>query len=166
MSLLNSKFDITSIDNPLAVAALAQVLKVTNGETFSSQGTPVAGVIPAGTIVTMDHTTGCAVVATTPNISSADKELAFVVIDGNMDFSGSFVQKLTVLHGGFTMETDQYVAGGYTPGLPVSFGVGGAGKISLLTAPTTEQLFGYVGPAGLDSVNGILQVVVPQGCGL
>lgn len=28
MSLLNSKFDIVSVDNPLALAALAQVLEV------------------------------------------------------------------------------------------------------------------------------------------
>lgn len=164
MSLLNSKFDIVSVDNPVAVAALAQVLSVTGGETFNANGTPVAGSIPAGTIVTMDHTTGFAVVGTTPDISAANKELPFVVIDGNMDFSGSFVQKLTVLQGGFTMETDQYDAGAYTPGLPLTWGVGAAGKVSLMTNRVTQQLLGFV--FAYDAVNGVLTVIIPQGCGL
>jgi hypothetical protein len=166
MSLLASKFDIVSVDNPLAPAALAQVLKVTGGETFTVNGTPVAGTIPAGTIVTMDHTTGCAVVGATVNISNTQKELAFVVIDGNMDFSGSFVQKLTVLQGGFTMQTDQYHTGVYTPGLPVTWGLNEAGKIDLMTDRTTQQLLGFVGPNGLDAVNSILEVIIPQGCGI
>ena len=166
MSLLASKFDIVSVDNPVALAALAQVLAVTGGVTFNAEGTPIAGTIPAGAIVTMDHTTGAAIVAATPDISAANKELTFVVIDGNKDLSGSFVQKLTVLQGGFTMLTDQYDADAFTPGLPVTFGVGAAGKVSLMTNRATQQLLGFVGPAGLDSVNGVLQVIVPQGCGL
>ena len=160
MSLLNSKFDITSVDNPVALAALAQVLKVPGGMTLSSEGTPVAGTITAGAIVRMDATTGEALLATTGNVVAdrLNAVLTFVVIDGNKDFSGSFVQKLTVLNGGFTMLTDQYDAGAYTPGKLVSFN---AGKIKL--AIGSDQIIGVVGPAGLDAVNGVLEVIVPQG---
>jgi hypothetical protein len=160
MSILNSKFDIVSVDNPVALAALAQVLVVPGGMTLNSEGTPVAGTIPAGAVVTMDTTTGEALLATTGDVvaSRLNAKMVFVTIDGNKDFSGSFVQKLTVLHGGFTMLTDQYDAGAYTPGKLVSFN---AGKIKL--AGATDQIIGAVGPAGLDAVNGVLQVIVPQG---
>lgn len=159
MSILNSKFDIVSVDNPVALAALAQVLAVPGGVTYNSEGTPIAGVIPAGAIVTMNGT-GEAVLATTADVvaSRLNAKMVFVTIDGNKDFSGSFVQKLTVLHGGFTMLTDQYDAGAYTPGTLVSFNVG---KIKI--AGATDQIIGVVGPAGLDAVNGVLQVIVPQG---
>ena len=163
MSILNSKFDIVSVDNPVALAALAQVLTVPGGMTLNSEGTPIAGTIAPGAIVRMDATTGEAVLATTADVVAArlNAVMVFVAIDGNKDFSGSFVQKLTVLHGGFTMLTDQYDAGAYTPGKPVSFN---AGKIKLAAA--TDQFIGVVGPAGLDAVNGVLQVIVPQGGGL
>lgn len=165
MSLLNSKFDIVSVDNPLAVAALAQVLEVNSlpNPLFNTNGTALPGTIPPGAIVKMDTTTGKAVLATTPVIDAANKVLAFVTIDGNMDYSGAFVQKITVLHGGFTMVTDQYTTGGLFPGLPLTFD---SGKCKLLTDIVHEQLFGFVGPAGENTVDGTLQVIVPQGCGL
>lgn len=159
MSLLASKFDIVSVDNPVALAALAQVLKVNGGMTLNSEGTPVAGSIPAGAIVKMNTTTGEAELATTGDITTRlNTVMVFVTIDGNKDFSGAFVQKLTVLQGGFTMLTDQYDAGAYTPGLLVTFN---AGKIKL--AGATDQFIGVVGPNGLDAVNGVLEVIVPQG---
>jgi len=160
MSILNSKFDIVSVDNPVAVAALAQVLAVPGGMTLNSEGTPVAGTIPAGAIVVMDTTTGEALLGTTGDVvaSRLNAQMAFVAIDGNQDFTGSFVQKLTVLNGGFTMNTDQFVAGPYTPGVLVSFS---AGKVTV--AGATDQIIGAVGPAGLDAINGVLQVIVPQG---
>ena len=158
MSILNSKFDIVSVDNPVALAALAQVLTVPGGMTLNSEGTPVAGVIPAGAIVTMD-TDGTAILATTADVTTRlNAKMVFVAIDGNKDFSGAFVQKLTVLQGGFTMLTDQYDSFAYTPGMLVTFN---AGKIK--EAGATSQFIGVVGPAGLDSVNGVLQVIVPQG---
>lgn len=163
MSILNSKFDITSVDNPVALAALAQVLVVPGGMTLNSEGTPVAGVIPAGAVVVMDIADGTAILGTTADVvaNRLNAKMAFITIDGNKDFSGSFVQKLTVLHGGFTMKTDQYTAGAFAPGKPVSFS---AGKI--IVAGATDQIIGVVGPAGLDAVNGVLEVIVPQGGGL
>lgn len=165
MSYLSSKFDIVSVDNPVALAALAQVLPVAGGMTLNSEGTPVPGTIPAGAIVTMD-TSGNAVLATTGDVSSdvaanaMNRKLVFVTIDGNKDFSGSFVQKLTVLQGGFTMKTDQYDAGAYLPGKLVSFN---SGKVKLADADGSDQILGAVGPNGLDAVNGVLEVIVPQG---
>ena len=162
MSLLNSKFDIQSVDNPLAVAALAQVLAVNNPPALGTSGTPQPGTIPPGAIVVMDNSGGgTAVLATAPAYSLNAPLLAFVTIDGNMDFSGSFVEKITVFAGGYTMVTDQFSAGTYHPGDPVSFA---SGKICVMPA-TPTQLFGFVGPAGYDSVAGTLQVIVPQGAG-
>lgn len=160
MSLMSSKFDIVSVDNPVALAALAQVLKVPGGMTLTSEGTPIAGVIPPGAIVTMDPANGTALLATTGNVTTSrlNAKMVFVTIDGNKDFSGAFVQKLTVLHGGFTMLTDQYDAGSYSPGTLVSFN---GGKVKV--AGVDDQIIGAVGPAGLDSINGVLEVIVPQG---
>jgi hypothetical protein len=166
MSLLNSKFDIVNVEHTIALASLAQVLPVTD-VTWNANGTPIAGTIPPGAVVMMD-TTGSAVLAQSPDISAANRKLIFITVDGNMDYSGSFVQKITVLHGGLTIETDQYTTGAYTPGLPVTFGLSGpnAGKIELMTDRATQQLLGFVGPAGLDSTRGVLQVIIPQGAGL
>lgn len=160
MSYLSSKFDIVSVDNPVALAALAQVIPVSGGMTLNSEGTPVPGTIPAGAIVVMD-TSGYAVLASSGDLGASplNKQLTFVTIDGNKDFSGSFVQKLTVLQGGFTMKTDQYESGSYLPGKLVSFV---NGKVRLATLDG-DQIIGAVGPNGLDSVNGVLEVVVPQG---
>lgn len=164
MSLLNSKFDLVSVDNPVALAALAQVLSVSSppSPTLNANGTPVAGTIFPGAVVKMDSS-GKAVLATTPDLSEDPKVLPFIAIDGNVDYSGAWTQRLTVLQGGFTMKTDQYAAGAYTPGAPVTFA---SGKVKLLTDKAKEQLFGFVGPSGLDATNGILQVIVPQGAGL
>jgi hypothetical protein len=169
MSLLNSKFDIVSVDNPMALAAIAQVLKVNNPPAIGSNGTPQPGVIPPGAIIEM-NSAGEAVLAAAVDIVAAPltAKLAFVTLDGNTDLSGSFVQKLTVLAGGFTMLTDQFVSGpAFLPGSQVSYGPAGAtaGKVVARTV-ATQPLLGVVGPAGLNSVTGVLQVIVPQGAGL
>lgn len=167
MSLLNSKFDIVSVDNPLALAALAQVLEVDvlPSPPIGTNGTPAAGVIPPGAIVMMeaDGSDGKAVLATTPNflVGNTLPVMPFVTIDGNMDYSGAFVQKITVLHGGFTMSTDQYNGASFPYGKPVTFR---SGKVELAVAG--DQILGFVGPGGLDTTAGTLQVIVPQGSGI
>ncbi len=166
MTMLNSQFDVCSVDNPMAMSALAQTLAVDSPPGLDANGTPQAGVIPAGTVVQM-NSAGRAIPASTPDISAANRVLPFVTIDGNVDFDGRFVEVLTVLHGGFTMWTDQFVAGAFTPGVPVTFGATSAGMVELLTNRTTQQLLGFVGPAGLDTTTtpNRLQVIVPQGAG-
>lgn len=164
MSLLNSKFTIESVDHPVALAAVAQILPVAEGTEYSDNGTPKPGTIAPGAIVTMD-TDGHAVLATTPVVSgegAVDPLLVFVTVDGNMNYSGSFVQKLTVLHGGVTIETDQFHPGAYAPGALVTYR---DGRIALRAA-ATEQIIGAVGPKGLQSPEGVLQVILPQGSGL
>ena len=167
MTMLTSQFDVCSVDNPMAMAALAQTLAVDSPPGLDANGTPQAGTIPAGMVVQM-NTAGKAVPASTIDISAADKALVFVVIDGNVDFDGCFVEVLTVLHGGFTMWTDQFVAGAFVPGKPVTFGATTPGMVELMTVRATQQLLGFVGPAGLDTSTtpNRLQVIVPQGAGL
>ena len=163
----------------MALAALAQVLNVdtstqTGSTLYSTNGTPVtpsAIALAPGTVVNM-NTVGNAVASTATDLSLGSgytntPQMFFVTIDGNTDFSGRFVRKLTVLQGGFTMLTDQYSTangGSFTPGQPVTV-------LSGLLVPRVNgtvdfskfQIYGFVGPAGLDSVNGVLQVIVPQG---
>lgn len=182
MSILSSQFDITSIDNPMAYAALAQVLKIdmTGATSVDAQGTPTyanlaAGLqFPPGTIVMINTTAGSGLGTaikgdaqvmydgTGLRTDANQPRMFFVTIDGNVDYSGSFVEKLSVLQGGFTMKTDQYVAGTYTPGKPVTV-VGG--KIAPREGATNPryQIYGFVGPAGLDATAGVLEVIVPQG---
>lgn len=175
MSLLNSKFDIASVDNSVSLASLAQVL-VSGTMSLGGNGTPVAGSFPPGAIVTMTNL-GAAQLGTT----TATPQLVFVTVDGDTDYSGSFVRKLTVLHGGVTIKTDQYqatVRDGvtalvYAPGDRVTFA---NGKITTLAnaiaaAPAgwgvaTPQVIGFVGPNGLDAANGVLEVILPQGAGV
>lgn len=168
MSILSSKFDIVSVENPVAVAALGIVLPansaVVGSPVFNTNGTPTAGLVPPGAIVTM-NSSGEAVLGTTAAdivTTRLGKQVAFVAIDGNMDYSGAFTNKITCLQGGFAMLTDQYTSGSpavdFAPGKFVSFS---AGKIIAATA--TNQWIGVVGPAGYDAVEGTVQVLVPQG---
>ena len=165
MSILSSKFDIVSVENAVAVAALGVVLPVAaaglGSPAFSINGTPTAGLIPPGSIVTMDAA-GAAVLGSTGDIGTnphTTKKMFFTVIDGNTDYSGAFTNKVTCLNGGFSMITDQYTAAAFTIGAPVTV-VGG--KITLPTL-ATQQLYGVVGPLGYDTTEGTLHVLVPQG---
>ncbi len=185
MSILNSKFDIVSVDNPLAVAALAQVLKVGNVGAASglysggdvannfAGGTPLQGAVayPPGTVVQM-NTSGEAVLATATTAGSeavapVAPTLMFVTIDGNTDYSGKFVRKLTVLHGGFTMITDQFDAeGGFEIGAPVSVKDGKIVSMASGADGEGKRVFGFVGPNGYDAAAGTLEVICPQGAGI
>lgn len=161
MSLLNSKFDLVSVDNPVALAALAQVLSVSSppSPTLNANGTPVAGTIFPGAVVKMDSS-GKAVLATTPDLSADPKVLPFIAIDGNVDYSGAWTQRLTVLQGGFTMKTDQYDPDPpYVAGDALTFS---GGKLTKKVS-ADQQGYGWVGPEGEDTVNGVLHVIVPQG---
>jgi hypothetical protein len=168
MSLLNSKFDIVSVDNAVSLASLAQVL-TTGTMSLNTNGTPVAGTIQPGMLVMM-NSSGTAVLAQSPTknpftAGGADGNpvLIFVTVDGDVDYSGAFVKKITCLHGGVTIKTDQYNAGAYVPGAPV---VANAGKFDLATADEVKQIVGFVGPNGLDATNGVLEVILPQGAGI
>lgn len=104
-------------------------------------GVPVS--LPGGTLVTQELSGTETVVdkATTPDLSSADPIQVWLVMEGNDDYSGEYVEKVQAvrLGSGVIWSTGEYTAGSYTPGTPVSFS---AGKIKVKAA--NEQIVGYV----------------------
>lgn len=167
MSLLSgnpSLFNVETVDSFADLRGLVTTLAVASppSPTVNSQGTPVAGTINPGTIVVM-NASGLAALATAPDITTTEKVLPFVVFDGNVDFSGAYVQKLTCITGGIVFTTPYFEAGTYTPGLPVTFN---AGQITAKTNfADKRQIIGWVGPAGVDAATGVLQVIMPQSNG-
>lgn len=162
MTILNSKFDIVNREHPIAPSALVQVFDVKNPGTIDANGTMQPGVIEPGHIVAYDST-GKADLASSPDLSAAEPVLLWVAVDGDTDFSGRFVRRVTAMAGGITVKTDKYAAGTYTPGAPLKVV---SGEFSPTTgAGDTAQRYGYVGPAGLDAVNGVLEVIIPQSGG-
>jgi hypothetical protein len=178
MSLFHSKFDVVSVDNPLALAALAQVLELGNLGPASglysgagtpndfSGGTPLQGAVSLlpGTVVLIGPD-GRALLADAPLLSAYDADhvpvLPWVTLDGNTDYSGKYVRKITVLQGGFTMVTDMIStdtkgdgseAGTFVPGHPVTF-LGGK-VIPRSGASALRQIYGFVGPNGFDPAQG------------
>jgi len=162
MSKLNSNFDIISHDpHPNAGAGLLTVLEV-NGAS-GGYGTPSAGNIDAGTLISM-NTSGKAVKA---DNSSDYPTLTFITIDGDKDFDGAFVHKITCVKGGeFLLDAVNYdAAPTYTAGLPLMAGTGAtAGKFTKATAG--KQIIGYVGAQGEDTTNNTLHVIMTQGVAL
>jgi hypothetical protein len=165
MSILTSKFDIITHDPPeYAKAGLAMVLSVYGAPAVSSSGTPTAGTIPAGSIVVMDSD-GLAIPADNDDATTHAPKLMFVTVDGDMDYDGSFVHKLTCIQGGIEILTDQYLSASYTPGDMLTCGQASAtaciGKFR--AAASGEQIYGVVGPLGLNATTGVLDVIIPQG---
>lgn len=136
MSLLNSNFDITrGYPNGSALAEPFAIKKV---------GSPLAPEsMPQGTIVTQETQNGATVMsaATTPDLSSADPVDAWLVVEGNDDYSGAYVGKIMACKcsTGLIWETDQITTGSYPAGTAVSFT---AGKLKVKAA--NEQIIGYV----------------------
>lgn len=167
MTLLNSKFDIVTNDpHPNARAGLMLVLDVAGaaGSPYgagSVGGTPIPGTIGPGTIVVMDAN-GEAVPADNDNALTDAPSLLFIVVDGNIDYDGSFTNKLTCIHGGLEVVTEAFAADTYAPGDKLTCSnAGDAGK--LRKAASGEQIYGIVGPAGLNTVDNTLNVFIPQG---
>jgi len=134
MSLLNSKFDIRrGYPNGSALAEPFSI-KVVGG---------VAVSLPQGKVVTQELQGSKTVVnaASSPDLSSADPIDAWLVVEGNDDFSGQYVGKLMAvkLGSGVIFETSGYAAGAYAPGTPVSFSAG-----DLKVKAANEQIIGYV----------------------
>jgi len=136
MSILTSKFDILrGYPNGSALTWPFIIKKV---------GSPLApAAIPAGSLVTQELQNGQTVVnlATTPNLSVADPIDVWLVVEGNDDYSGQYVEKVAAAKPGTGViwETDQFAAGSYTPGTPVSFSSG-----VLKVKGANEQIIGHV----------------------
>ena len=136
MALLNSKFDITrGYPNGSALAEPFAIKK---------EGSPLEPkAIAQGKIVTQELQSSETVMdlATSPDLSSADPLQVWLVVESNDDFSGTFVGKLNaiLLGSGVIWETEDFAAGSYTPGTPVSYS-GGQIKVKA----TNEQIIGFV----------------------
>jgi len=134
MAILTSKFDFhRGYPNG---SALAEPFKVK-----VNAGVPVS--LPGGHLVTQELQNGETVMdaATTPDLSSADPKQVWLVMEGNDDYSGEYVKggQACRVGSGLIWSTDQYTAGTYTPGVPVSFS---AGKLKVKAA--NEQIIGFV----------------------
>jgi hypothetical protein len=166
MSILTSGFDVITHDPPEnAKAALALVLSVYNPPAVSSSGTPTAGTIPAGSIVVM-NSTGYAIPADNDAATTNAPVLMFITIDGDMDYDGSFVHKLTCIQGGIEILTPQYFVTTYAPGAMLTCGHAGSSPVStgkFRAVGSGEQIYGVVGPRGVNATTGLLDVIIPQG---
>lgn len=165
MSILTSNFDIITHDPPeSAKAGLAMVLSVYGAPAPGAGGTPTAGSIPAGSIIVM-NANGLAILADNDAATTHAPKLMFVTIDGDQDYDGSFVHKITCVQGGIEILTPQYLTASYAPGAMLTCGQASAtacvGKFR--AAATGEQIYGVVGPLGLDATTLVLDVIIPQG---
>lgn len=166
MSNLNSLFDIVTRDpHPNALASLMVILDVATPPPVTVAGTPTPGTIGPGTIVMMDAN-GDAILGDRAAWGLATPFMFAVAVDGDMDYDGAFLHRLTCLEGGLQMKTEQYDtgAGPYVPGAPLTVGtVGTAGQLEPLTL-AGQPLVAFVGPNGVNS-DGTLDVIMPQSNG-
>ena len=164
MTQLESKFDIIGHDpHPAALASQMVVLAVAGAPGPAISGTPTPGTIFPGTIVVM-NASGEAIPADNDDASTDAPAMFFVALDGDVDYDGAFVHKITCMAGGGELEVENYVAAAYTPGQMLTCGHAGGSSIGMWRAAAAgEQIYGVVGPEGLDAVNNILDVIVPQG---
>lgn len=181
MTLLTSKFNFHGHDpHGAAKSSLMTILDVKGAVGPyggpGGSGTPVAGPIFRGAIVMMDPTDGKAVLADNDVTvvayqASTTRTPYFVAVDGDQDFDGAFVHKVSCIQGGAEYLTDQFTPNvGLVPGAPLRPGgtiAGDPGKFVLATPSIVpgadEQVYGYVGPEGYNLTTGLLHVIVPQG---
>ncbi len=174
MTILNSMFDIIGHDpHANARAGLLTILEVEGFAgpyaTLPASGTPQPGDIPAGSIVVM-NANGNAIVADSAAAAGlgAAPSMLFVTIDGDQDYSGAFVGKLTCIQGGaeFQLDTENFVGGAYAPGDWLTCSTGAdVGRFTTVAAVPTgaEQIYGMVGQLGYDAAEDTLHVIIPQG---
>ena len=134
--LLNSKFD-TPRGYPNG-SALAEPFAI------KKTGSPLAPVtLEQGSLITQETQNGATVMdkATTPNVTVTDPIDVWLVVEGNDDYSGEYVEKVMACKclSGLIWETDQMETGSYPAGTPLSFN---AGKLKVKGA--TDQLIGHV----------------------
>jgi hypothetical protein len=170
MSILTNKFQVRSHDcHPNAQAALMVVFAIEGHvgpyASLPASGTPPLGVIFPGAIVVMNAN---------GNIELGDNDdplthvpsLLYTAVDGDQDYDGAFVGKVTCLQGGMELELDtgNYVAASYAKGEKLTVGhAGGSSKGQFRAAASTEQIYAVVGARGLDAATDILHVIVPAG---
>lgn len=147
MSNLASKFDV--LRGWPAGSALDESIAVDSGVTLTE-----------GTLAVIDSATGNLALPTAVSVqgAAAGPTKFRMVIQGNDQFDGKFVGKAVTLRGAFTVATDKFVAGSYTPGqlLTVHVAVDASQGWLCARTGTNEQVVGEV--ESYDSVNGVLVV--------
>ena len=178
MTALESTFDIISHDpHPNARAGLMTVLDVEGaigpyGAGAPYTGTPVPGSIYPGMIVVMNNA-GNAEIANNnpaPPGNVAFPAMLFVAIDGDRDFDGAFVHRITCIQGGMEIVTDLYVPNpALLPGVMLTCGDDVAAPPDysgyFRIAVKGEQIYGMVGSDGIDATvtPSTLHIIIPQG---
>jgi hypothetical protein len=164
MSNLNAKFDLITRDpHPNALASLMVVLDVKNPPPVTTPGTPAPGVIAAGHIIMIDSATGKAVLGDKAGHAAATPLMYMVAVDGDMDFDGAFLHRITCLEGGLEMKTEKYaIGGGLLPGQALTVGTGAQAGLLIPLTGAGEPILGWVGSNGVNS-DGTLDVIMPQG---
>lgn len=174
MTQFASKFDVMTYDpHACAPGSLVLVLDpdpaTIPSPPFNTEGTMLPGVFEPGHIVTMDAN-GNAVLGVAPDITVGLPVIPFITTDGDVDFDGRAMHRLTCIQGGCEVQTEKYVPdiAGFTPGEPLTFGIG-AGNAGLFIkkagAAANMQIYGWVGPQGEYAVDGVnvLDIIIPQG---
>jgi hypothetical protein len=164
MSNLNSNFDIVTRDpHPNALASLMVILDVAGAPGPAPSGTPVAGTIRPGTIIMM-NAAGEAILGDKATWTTAAPIMYMVAVDGDMDYDGAFLHRITTLEGGLQMKTAEFDPGVYAPGDPLSVGTGPTAGLLEPLGAAGEPLLAFVGPNGVNS-DGTLDVIMPQSNG-
>lgn len=129
--LLNSKFDI--LRGYPKEGAIDETFPIhVSGGVFDS--------IVLGMVIKM-NTDGTVSAATTPNRSTTEAVATWVVVDGNDDFSGLFLEKAVCLRSNamFRLDPSNFNSGTYTPTTKLTFDTG-----KWKPATTNDQIIGEV----------------------
>lgn len=117
MSKLNSLFDVLRGWPKEGAIDETFVIGQTTPGTFDA--------ISVGMVV-HQGTDGAVVAATTPNRSTTSALATWVVVEGNDDYSGTFLEKAVCLRANavFKLDPANFNAGVYTPGTALTFSAG------------------------------------------
>lgn len=142
------------ISDVLAQEAATAIDVGTGPTTPNSEGTPQAGNIVPGMVVSL-NSAGYWDLATSPDLTATFPQPIGFVHGGDDDFDGAYLGKLVVLYGFAEFKTDQINGSTFVPGQVL---VANAGKIEVKASFSGgQQVIGYVGNQGF--VNGVLHVI-------
>lgn len=170
MSILTEKFSLTG-RNPIqgcmagiyesfqTAEFVAAAAAGTGAGQPDSNGTPVAGTIVAGHIVTQDAS-GNVALATSPDLSAALSIMMWVVVSGNNDWGGIASKRVNCAHGGLRMKTEKFdTAQSYPVGAPL---IALNGILTPKVLNDNKQIVGYVASTYV-AADGVLDVFAVQG---
>ena len=168
---LNTKFNLSATDTPNgakgSIAATFVPTEIANAQIAGTgPGVPdVNGNIPFGTMVeghiVVLNSSGTLDLLTSGDLSAVFSVIPWVVWAGDDERSSIASGKVAVIHGGCRFDTEKYdTAQTYVKGNPL---IAVAGLLSPKVLADNKQIVAYVGERG--AVNGVLDVIMPQGIG-